>query len=316
MQFRCRDEPLTAAEPLIAARNCKPIVPPVKVLAHGHTPKKERGYGRSPSRSSNGMVKMTGPFQAEHAAAGLRRHSRRPLPWVCTCLNTRACLQIVVEARPVTVSPEAKTLLLPILVIFAIVVVVMLLLMLWAREQVKKNLRERGFRPIRVRWRPFAYWRQLNSTGFNVSYLDVAGSKYEARCSVSTLAWPFGQGVQWIENDAQYLDKNLPWVGRVIYLRACTFFLYFGVRNLIAGEWVIPRRGYPGQPHHLSGWPMILLSSAALCGAVSSLAKVAYQYVTEHGERACNFVARFFAITGWLLLAASFAVLFSKLFTG
>jgi hypothetical protein len=73
--------------------------------------------------------------------------------------------------------------------ISAVLCIVAALWSLWlilAREWVKNDIRARGFRPIHVRWQPFAWW-PCWGPAFRVLYLDGAGSVHQARCGVC--AW-------------------------------------------------------------------------------------------------------------------------------
>lgn len=59
------------------------------------------------------------------------------------------------------------------------------LLAMFAREQVKKSLRERGLKPVHVRWLPFASWKEDYWMAFHVVYADAEGICHKSRCCTS-----------------------------------------------------------------------------------------------------------------------------------
>src|SRR5881396_1916105 len=61
-----------------------------------------------------------------------------------------------------------------------IIAVLWFLAIMLCREWVKNDLRQKQLKPLRVRWRPFAY---LLFCGFNVIYADLQGYIHRARCS-------------------------------------------------------------------------------------------------------------------------------------
>jgi len=65
--------------------------------------------------------------------------------------------------------------------VFAIVAALWALSLVLAREWVKVDLRARGLRPIRVRWRPFTSW-PLCGPEFRIIYADPAGCIHGAHC--------------------------------------------------------------------------------------------------------------------------------------
>ncbi|MBI2927833.1 MAG: hypothetical protein HYY24_19245 [Verrucomicrobia bacterium] len=67
-------------------------------------------------------------------------------------------------------------------VAFGIVAVLCTLAVMLCREWVKTDLRERGFRPLSVRWRPFTFPANELTCGFNVQYSDSRGLIHKARC--------------------------------------------------------------------------------------------------------------------------------------
>src|SRR5476649_61979 len=90
-----------------------------------------------------------------------------------------------------------------ILFIAGFIYVLIFLGIIWAREQVKKDLQRQGFPPINVRWRPFAYWAWLKETGFVATFVDGTNCVQTARCSV------WFSYVRWIPDEQKYLNKNL-----------------------------------------------------------------------------------------------------------
>ncbi len=67
-------------------------------------------------------------------------------------------------------------------IVFGIVAVLCTLAVVLCREWVKTDLRERGFCPLRVRWRPLAFWTDGLTCGFDVRYSDLRGLIHKARC--------------------------------------------------------------------------------------------------------------------------------------
>jgi hypothetical protein len=64
------------------------------------------------------------------------------------------------------------------------------LLAMFQREQVKRDLEDRGFKPLHIWWRPAAYWmcrffwNYWWPTGFRVVYSDDEGFVHKAHCFV------------------------------------------------------------------------------------------------------------------------------------
>src|SRR5436190_806418 len=83
-------------------------------------------------------------------------------------------------------SADDITVYLRLLAVGGIVAVLWSLSLLLAREWVKSSVTSRGFRPIRIRWRPFVWW-PVWGPAFRVLYSDAAGSIHEAECGVP--AW-------------------------------------------------------------------------------------------------------------------------------
>src|ERR1041385_2440786 len=77
--------------------------------------------------------------------------------------------------------------------VVGIIAVLWALSLMLAREWVKDDLRERGFRPVLIRWRPFPWW-PVWGPAFRVLYADAAGFLHEAWCGLPALARPGGLG--------------------------------------------------------------------------------------------------------------------------
>jgi hypothetical protein len=72
-------------------------------------------------------------------------------------------------------------------------------------EAVKQDLCERGCEPLRIWWRPFAYWATgWWRTPFRVIYRDTEGRLHKAYCCVykDLTDSPFGpRRVEWIRDE-------------------------------------------------------------------------------------------------------------------
>jgi hypothetical protein len=57
---------------------------------------------------------------------------------------------------------------------------------MYQREAVKRDLKEHGFEPLHIWWRPAAYWTTRfpywGATGFRVVYSDAEGCIHKAYC--------------------------------------------------------------------------------------------------------------------------------------
>ena len=90
--------------------------------------------------------------------------------------------------------------------IVGIVALLFFLSATFQREQVKRELADRGCAPLHIWWRPAAYWLPwttfFGATGFRVVYADAAGFVHKAYCIVylSFLNdWRWGaRRVQWL----------------------------------------------------------------------------------------------------------------------
>ena len=61
------------------------------------------------------------------------------------------------------------------------------------REWVKRDLRDKGFRPLSVRWHLFGWWGGFYGSCFVACYVDSAGLIHRGRCWVEGV----GRGVVW-----------------------------------------------------------------------------------------------------------------------
>jgi hypothetical protein len=176
---------------------------------------------------------------------------------------------------------------------------------LWAREQVKKDLRNKGFSPIHVRCRPFGYWAQCEEIAFSVTFVDATGCIQTARCAV----WHFNFRITWISDDDAYLDKNPPPIGRVIYLLLAGVLVWLGLRYLAAGQLVLASTSYiSNDPIHIRGGALVLLCLAGFSLAASLLSERFYGYDRRGRERIFTIVTRGLRIVSWILFITSIAV--------
>jgi hypothetical protein len=190
------------------------------------------------------------------------------------------------------------------LFIASFIFVLIFLGIVWAREQVKKDLQRQAFAPISVWWRPFAYWVWWKETGFVATFVDATGCIQTGRCAV----W-FSK-VRWIADDVKYLNKILPPAGRLAYLIVSLLLAYLGLRYLVVGELVLPPSWRQPQPRpiYLHGWTLILMSLAALCYAASLISAIVYCYHIRANERNYTLIARGFSIISWILFWLSLGI--------
>jgi len=198
----------------------------------------------------------------------------------------------------------AKQAVLLILELGWILAVLFFLWLLFLREQVKKELSRRGLVPIRVRWRPFAYWAGPYGSGFWVVYGGPLMGAERGRCWVSNLDFR----VRWIDPESGYLPSGLPMVGKWVYALISAALCWFGAKCLLAQELILPGTlRHPG-PVRLRGWPLILLGGAALSGAVNCLIVVSHNVLGSRHERLHTVLARSAGAIGWAFLLASLVV--------
>lgn len=156
-----------------------------------------------------------------------------------------------------------------------------------------------------MRWVPYAWWSSVYSTAFHVWYTDELGRLGQARCWTSTLG---PNRVNWVAEDTTYLMKDLGWFGQLVLTGIALFLLRFGMRAMLRGELIVPATYGYHQPVHVQGWPLALLCLAAMCGAISLLAQVAFQHERRDRERPYTLLARGSGALGWILLWASLTV--------
>lgn len=89
---------------------------------------------------------------------------------------------------------------------FAIVLVIWWLWAMFNREAVKRDLFERGCKPIHIWWVPLAYWTPLwwIAVPFRVIYEDADGRLHKAYCRVylELMGSPFGpRRVEWVKDE-------------------------------------------------------------------------------------------------------------------
>jgi hypothetical protein len=179
------------------------------------------------------------------------------------------------------------------------------LAVLLMRERVKQAMYEQGLTPVRVRWRPFAYWSPAVGRGwaFEVIGADAFGTMQSGRFWVSSLRWRVWR----IAADAGYFKEPMSGLMQVVYLLTSTLCFGFGIRTLLARVIILPSTRRAPQGVHLYGWSKNLLSAAVLCAAGVLLLHVVYHYSGPSNERKFRRVARTVAATGWVLLWLSFA---------
>jgi hypothetical protein len=86
-----------------------------------------------------------------------------------------------------------------------IFVLLWFLVAMFRREAVKRDLRQRGCKPIRIWWLVFAWWSRLvDSVPFRVIYSDRNGFIHKAYCWVGheLFGSPFGpRRVNWVKDE-------------------------------------------------------------------------------------------------------------------
>jgi hypothetical protein len=193
------------------------------------------------------------------------------------------------------------------IIVAALLVLVLLFSVLQLRGRVAQAIREEGFTPVRVRWRPFAYWAPrwcFRGHPFEAVYADASGLTQSGRFWVSQ--WP-GR-VRWIAPQAGYLEKPMTRVARAVYFSAAALCVGFATTLLLAQQVYVPRLAYWSGGRYLRGWPKDLLALAALCAAGSLLAQVAYHYSRQTDERRHRWAARAFSAAAWALFWISWAL--------
>jgi len=98
-----------------------------------------------------------------------------------------------------------------------IFILVWFLAAMFRREAVKRDLRQRGCKPIRIWWQVTAWWSPwLEAMPYRVTYLDPDGLVHKANCYVghALMAQPFGPLlVKWVKDEIigpQDPDRSRP----------------------------------------------------------------------------------------------------------
>ena len=192
-----------------------------------------------------------------------------------------------------------------ILIVVGFVFLVTLLDVVWSREQIKKDLRRRSCAPIRVRWHPypFGYWTCFGGHAFRVTFVDATGCIQTVRCASSR----FSPQVRWVSDDLKYLDSKLSRYWRWFSLIVAIGLGWFALHHLVTGTLVWPGR-FSGRSWQWQGWPVWLMSVAALCCGANLLVRAFFCRRTRVPELLLTFIARGAAVAGWILFWASFAV--------
>jgi len=103
----------------------------------------------------------------------------------------------------IATSDEAKPYFL-IAIALGVVFLQWFLVAMFQREAVKRDLCERGCRPIRIWWCIFAWWAPNHSIPFRAIYLDPTGSVHKAYCCVrqDLFGSPLGpRRVRWVRDE-------------------------------------------------------------------------------------------------------------------
>jgi hypothetical protein len=203
----------------------------------------------------------------------------------------------------------ASNVLIPILGVVAIIAVLaalhVTLAVLLMRDRVRRAMCEEGLTPMRVRWRPFAYWAPAGLRGwaFEGVCADATGMPQCGRFWVS----PWRRRVWRIDPDAGYFRKPLSRLARVVYALMSGLCLAFAIRTLVAHQLLLPRTRLAPHGVPVCGWPKNLLSAAVLCAAGELLLHVAYHYSRQTDERRYRRAARALTAGGWALFWLSLA---------
>ncbi len=95
--------------------------------------------------------------------------------------------------------------------VFGIVLALQMLWLIFLREAVKTDLRERICTPIQIRWTPFpstSIEHPVRTTGFRVLYKDWDGRLHRACCMIRH-DWKFGRRkVAWTRDEVLDSEKS------------------------------------------------------------------------------------------------------------
>ena len=194
---------------------------------------------------------------------------------------------------------ETQHLIFAILFITGFVLALWFLTVLWAREQVKRDLRRQACAPVSVRWRPWVWWALSNEIAFHVTFVDSTHCVQTLRCAV------WFNSVRWIPDDLEYLDRKMPSFFRMLLLGLAALLIWFGLEHLFTRTLRLPANGGRWT---WRGAPVILVSLAALCGAANLLAAVAFGYARGANQRRWTFWTRGLGFAGWTLFIAAGAL--------
>jgi len=192
------------------------------------------------------------------------------------------------------------------IIVAALLALVLVFSVLQARALVVQAICEEGFTPVRVRWRPFAYWRPQWRRGhaFEAVYADASGLTQSGRFWASQWA---GE-VRWIAPEAGYLEKPMTRLARAVYFSAAALCVGFATILLLAQQVYVPRLAYWSGGRYLHGWPKDLLALAGVCAAASLLTQVAYHYSRQTDERRYRWAARASSAAAWAMVGISYAL--------
>lgn len=211
-----------------------------------------------------------------------------------------------------TVPREVWLLLILAAIITTLLGLIQTLGVLWMRDLVMRAIREQGFEPLRVRWRPLALWadrwgargRTLAPTPFEGIYADATGATHQARFLVRL--WP--SRVRWIPPEGSYSFKPMSWFAQVVCCGISALCLYFGIKYLLAQELFLPPVLRNPRGVHLHGWSKNLLCLTLFCIAGSLLSGVVCRYRHQADERVYRLASRSCEVVGMALLWLSLGV--------
>jgi hypothetical protein len=176
------------------------------------------------------------------------------------------------------------------------------------RARVVQSLCDEGSAPVRVRWRPLAYWAPRWDAGlaFEGVYADASGLIQRGRFWVPARR----SGVQRVAPQVGYLMKPMSRAAQAVYLLASALCIGFGTWLLRAQQVYVPGLVYTSRGAYWRGWPKDVVALGLLCAAGSLLTQVAYHYSRQAGECWYRRVARTFGVVGWTLVCIAWALRF------
>jgi hypothetical protein len=176
------------------------------------------------------------------------------------------------------------------------------------RARVMQSLRDEGFAPVRVRWRPLAYWAPRWDAGlaFEAVYADASGLIQRGRFWVPERR----SGVQRVAPDAGYLMKPMSRAVQAVYLSASALCIGFATWLLRVQQVYVPGLIYSSRGAYWLGWPKDLVALAVLCAAGSLLTQVAYHYSRQARECWYRRAARALGVVAWALVCIAYGLRF------